>query len=472
MEFDPRYEGFRLGFGNWTVCWQRLTVMTFQRMVAAVSVLVAAAAACSGAAGTPVGSDSPDTSPPLGSEPFVDGELLRLDLPRSDVVVSDVDVAAVVRGDTALGFDLLEVIATDENVMVSPYSVGVSLSMLYAGARGLTASEIADVAHFDVEDSTLHAVRNYLDSQLEAASQPRAGDDREMFAIRPANSVWGQGGYPFLDDYLSVLAAYYGAGLRLVDFSSDPGFAADAINEWTEDATEGRISDLLAPGVIDETTRVVLVNAIWFKANWASKFDPDNTTEGPFTLADGTEISVPLMHTNLRTGYAETDLFEAVRLPYAGDAAMVVALPKTGTPADLISALTPDDLNIGWGDFIVDLTMPRFQFDTEVALKEGLQALGIEAVFVPPQAGADNTADLTGVTTNRELYVSNALHKTFIALDENGTEAAAATAQIIGVTSLPQPATFTADRPFLFWIVHTPTNEVLFLGQVTNPTKT
>jgi serpin B len=399
-------------------------------------------------------------------------QLLRLDLSRSDVVVSDVDVAAVVRGDTALGLDLLRVIASDRNLMVSPYSVGVSLSMLYTGTRGLTASEIADVAHFDVEDSTLHAVRNFLDSQLDATLQPRAGDDRELFAIRPANSVWGQGGYPFLDDYLSVLATYYGAGLRLVDFSSDPRSATDAINEWTEDATEGRISDLLPPDVIDETTRMVLVNAIWFKANWASNFDPENTTEGPFTLIDGTHVPVPLMHSNLRTGYTEPDLFQAVRLPYAGNAEMVVALPKGGTPADLVAALTPDDLNIEWGDFIVDLTMPRFQFETEVALKDALQALGIEAAFVKPQTGADNTADLTGLTTTRELYVSKALHKTVIALDENGTEAAAATAQIMGVMSLPQPATFTADRPFLFWIVHTPTNEVLFLGQVTNPANT
>ena len=179
-----------------------------------------------------------------------------------------------------------------------------------------------------------------------------------------------------------------------------------------------------------------------------------------------------MMHSGLRTGYTETELFAAVRLAYAGDAAMVVALPKLGSPADLVTTLTPDDLNIEWGDFIVDLTLPRFEFETEVPLKDALQALGIEAAFVPPRPGADDTADLTGITTVRELYVHEALHNPFIALDENGTEATAATAQIFGTTSLALPATFTADRPFLFWIEHTPTNEVLFLGQVTNPADT
>lgn len=147
----------------------------------------------------------------------------------------------------------------------------------------------------------------------------------------------------------------------------------------------------------------------------------------------------------------------------------VIALPKTGTPADLAAALDPDALNIEWNDSLVELTLPRFEFESEIALKQALQTLGMQAAFAPPTTGADDEADLTGITAIRELYVSEALHKTFVAIDEHGTEASAATAIIIGVTSAPTPVTLTVDRPFLFWIEHTPTGEPLFLGQVTNP---
>lgn len=439
------------------------------------------AAGCSGVMGSspsvpsapadPGGSDPADgkgaAQPP---QPFVVGELIQLDLPRSEAAVTADDVAAVVRGDRALGLDLLRVAAADENVMVSPYSVATALSMMYPGARGKTAAEIADVMHLDVDDDTLHEVHNSIDAALGAPPAPQEDDDtREPFAIRPANSAWGQGGYPFLDEYLTVLATHYGAGLRLLDFINNPHAATDTINDWTEEATEDRIQDLIPPDVIDELTRLVLVNAIWFKANWAEQFDPDATSQGPFTLLDGSQATVPLMHGSIRTGYAETDLFQAARLPYAGDAAMVIALPKTGTPAELAAALDPDDLNIPRGDYMVDLTLPRFDFESEVALKQALQDLGMRRAFVPPLRGADDEADLTGITAIRELYVSEALHKTFVAVDEHGTEAAAATALIIGITSAPTPVTFTVDRPFLFWIEHIPTTELLFLGQVTNP---
>jgi serpin B len=291
-------------------------------------------------------------------------------------------------------------------------------------------------------------------------------DTREPFTIRPANSAWGQGGYPFLDDYLSVLAENYDAGLRLLDYVGDPEGSRAVINEWVEDATEDRIKDLIPQGAITVDTRLALVNAIWFKANWFEPFDPDATTPGTFTLLDGTEIEVSLMHAGLRTGYVSTGQFEAVRLPYAGDAAMVVLLPKQGSPAELAADLTPDDLDIDWGEFRVDVTLPSFEFDAEIGLKSALQKLGMRAAFELPSADG---ADLTGITAVRELYVSDAFHKTFIALDEEGTEAAAATAIVVSLESAPEPATFTADRPFLFWIEHSSTGEMLFLGQVTNP---
>jgi serpin B len=249
----------------------------------------------------------------------------------------------------------------------------------------------------------------------------------------------------------------------VADFAADPDGSTDLINSWVEEATEDRIQDLIPPGTITDLTRLVLVNAIWFKANWADKFDPEQTEPGTFTLLDGSEITVPLMHSTNTGLYAETGKFTAVRLPYAGDAAMVVLLPPAGTsPADLAASLTPADLDIEFGGYQLDLKLPKFEFETEVALKAALQAVGMVEAFT-------GDADLSGITEAMDLFVQDALHKSFIALDENGTEAAAATALVVGLTSAPPPASFAADRPFLFWIEHGSTGEMLFLGQVTDP---
>ena len=401
------------------------------------------------------------------TEAFSPGEVIRLDLPRTTAAVTEADIAAVVAADAAFGLDILRVTAGNENLMVSPYSIATALSMLYPGAKGVTATEIAEVLHLSVDDATLHAVRNHIDEALATPPPPMGDEDtREPFTIRPANSAWGQGGYPFLDDYLTILAESYGAGLRLLDYVGDPEGSREIINGWVEEATEDRIKDLIPEGAITVDTRLALVNAIWFKANWFEPFDAALTEPGTFTLLDGTEIEVPLMHSSLRTGYANTDRFEAVRLPYAGDAAMVVLLPKKGSPAELAAELDPGDLDISWGEYRVEITLPSFEFEAEIGLKSALQELGMRTAFELPSGDG---ADLTGITATRELYVSDAFHKTFIALDEEGTEAAAATAIIVSLESAPQPATFVADRPFLFWIEHSSTGEMLFLGQVTIP---
>lgn len=416
---------------------------------------------------------SPPPSPAPGSPnatvPFTNGEEVKLEVPRATTGVAESDLTAVVTGDRQFGLDLLQAVADDENVLLSPYSIATALSMLFAGARGTTATEIADVLHVTVDSDVLHAARNEIDQLLVAAPPPPGVDDtREPFTIRPANAAWGQGGYPFSPDYLEVLATYYGAGLRLTDFAADPAGATDTINQWVEDATENRIQDLIPPGTIDAASRLVLVNAIWFYANWADPFEPDLTEPGQFTLVDGSELTVPMMHGSPQAGYAATDLYEAVRLPYAGDAAMVVMLPNQGTPADLIGELSPDAMAPRWTNASLDVTMPSFEFESEIPLKQVLMDLGIRTAFEAPSPTAG--ADLTGITPARELFVTDALHKAFIALDEHGTEAAAATALVVGLTAAgPPPQNFVADRPFLFWIEHVPTGEVLFLGQVTNP---
>lgn len=430
-------------------------------ILVAISLLLAACGTDDEAATTTT------TGPPEATEttvPFQAGELARLDIPRAEAAVSDTDIAAVTRSDAAFGLDLLRATAGDENTMISPYSIATALSMLYPGARGATAEEIAAVLHLEVSDDTLHAVRNAIEQALSKEPGPAGPDDtREPFTIRPANSAWGQGGYPFLDEYLEVLASQYGAGLRLLDFIDDAAGATDTINTWVEEVTEDRIKDLIPDGAITGLTRLVLVNAIWFKANWEEKFNPELTTDGPFRLADGGEITVPMMHGSFLTGFTSNELFEAVRLRYAGDAAMVIAIPKNRSLADLVDTITIDDVDVNWANYQVDVTMPSFEFEAEIGLKGALQQLGMLDAFDPANA------DLTGITAARELFVSDAFHKTFIAVDENGTEAAAATALVVGLTSAPEPASFTVDQPFLFWIEHTSTGELLFLGQVVDP---
>ncbi len=443
--------------------------MRTTRLTGLIVVLALILAACGGGDTAITTTPQTPTTTNGGTDPggFTPGEVISVEVARVTPTVDDEDIEEVAAADARFGLDVFEVVAGDDNVMLSPYSIATALSMLYPGARGDTAAEIADVLHLSVDDATLHQVRNAIDARLGDTPPPMGEDDtRAPFTIRPANSAWGQGGYPFLDGYLLTLAENYGAGLRIVDYVGDTEGSRQVINEWVEDATEDRIQDLIPEGAITVDTRLSLVNAIWFKANWFEPFDPERTEPGTFTRLDDTGVETPLMHADLRTGYAETDRFQAVRLPYAGDAAMVVLLPTTGSPAELAAALDVSDLDIAWQEHIVDLTLPSFEFEAEISLKPALQALGMRAAFERP---VGDGADFTGITEVRELFVTDAFHKTFIALDEEGTEAAAATAIIIGLESAPQPATFTADRPFLFWIEHGSTGEMLFLGQVTDP---
>lgn len=406
---------------------------------------------------------SPTTTPPSTEVPFTQGELIALDLPRSEGRVSPADLESVVTGDALMGLALLGELAGEDNFMISPYSIATALSMLHPGARGATAEEIAAVLNLEVDATTLYEVRAHIDTMLAAEAELPPDDDREPFTIRPANSAWGQGGFPFEEAYLEVLARNFGAGMRVVDFVGDPAGSTDTINSWVEDVTEDRIEDLIPPGVVNVDTRLVLVNAIWFKANWLEPFSPEATAPGDFTLLDGSKVTVPLMRTSTRGQYVATDGYEAVRIAYAGDAAMVIMLPPEGTsPLELAATLSAADIRPQFGVYQLELTMPKFQFESDAALKPALQTLGMTSAF-------SEAADLSGITDAAELFVQDALHKSFIALDENGTEAAAATALVVGLTSAPPPAEFTADRPFLFWIEHTTTGEMLFLGQVANP---
>lgn len=395
-------------------------------------------------------------------------ETLQSDEPReTNPEVSDAELTALVRGNTAFAVDLYRRLAEqDGNLFVSPHSISVALAMTYAGARDETAAQMADVLHFTRPEDDLHAAFNALDLRL----TPPEDADEEAFVLHIANSLWAEEDYTFRDAFLDLLARHYGAGLWLVSFKTAYEEARAAINEWVEEETEGKIEDLIPEGGVNDLTRLVLANAIYFNAKWTHTFPEGSTQDGPFTTLEGEEVTVPMMRWSepQRVPYTTGDGFQAVELPYrGGEAAMVLLVPDEGQFTDFEDALTGERLQA-----IVDametqgvaLTMPKFQYEAEFSLAKTLQAMGMTDAF------SNEKADFSGMDGTRDLLITDVFHKAFVAVDEEGTEAAAATAVIVGLESMPvMDAELTVDRPFIYLIRDTETGAVLFLGRVVDP---
>ena len=323
--------------------------------------------------------------------------------------------------------------------------------------------------HFTLPEDNLHNAFNAFDLILTSEPQNPSGDAGEELKLHIANSTWGQKDYYFIPAFLDTLALYYGAGINLVDFISDPNACRLIINEWVSRETEERIQDLLPPGSISTLTRLVLANAIYFKANWLYPFDESYTKDGPFTLLDGTNVTAPLMFQSTTTQYYEVPgEFSAVKLPYQGEKknSMIIILPEVGNFETFENNFTNQTLTAiiqGLARYRVELTLPRFDYEWEDSFKGILKSLGMEDAFTP------YVADFSGIDGTKDLYISDVLHKAFIAVDEIGTEAAAATAIIIDIVSMPPLAVMTIDRPFLFVIRNDDTGAILFLGRVLAP---
>jgi len=375
---------------------------------------------------------------------------------------------ALADGNAAFAFDLYHILAAEDgNLFFSPYSSSVALAMTYAGANGDTAGQMAEALHFSLPPDQLHAAFNAYSLDLQARAEAEV--EGTPFELSIANSLWGQQGFPFLPEFLDLLAENYGAGMRLVDYASDPEAARQAINQWVSDETREKIQDLIPSGAIDTLTRLVLANAIYFKAAWLHQFDPDTTQPAPFHLLDGSTVDVPMMHQEEPYGTALGDGYQAVELPYEnGDVSMLVILPDEGQFQAVEAALSPEMIqgileNLTYGSVI--LTLPRFTYESAFDLNDALGALGMTDAFDLARA------DFSGMDGNRDLYIGNVVHKAFVAVDENGTEAAAATAVIMQITSaLPgEPIVFTVDRPFLYLIRDMRTGGILFVGRVVAP---
>jgi serpin B len=380
---------------------------------------------------------------------------------------------ALVEGNTAFAFDLYQQIADQEgNLFYSPFSISAALAMTYAGARGQTEAEMASTLRFDLPQADLHPAFGALIADLTAVPEP-ASEDETPFTLNIANALWGQDGFPFREDYMALLDASYDTGLEVVDFTADPDGVRETINAWVEDQTEDRIQDLIPDGVINPLTRLVLANAIYFNAGWVYTFEDYATQDEPFTLLDGSTVTVPTMRTQHDFRYAEGEGFQAVELPYEGrDASMLVILPAEGefeAFEDTLSAETFAEI-VDALDFItVNLAFPRFEYEYTLNLTDTLQAMGMVEPFT-------EAADLTGMFdpdgTGENLFISAVLHKAFVSVDESGTEAAAATAVIVEATSAPlieEIVEMRVDRPFVFVIRDHVTGAVLFVGRVVNP---
>ncbi len=399
----------------------------------------------------------------------VSGEVLKSDKSRVTAPsASAADMTALVDGNTTFGFDLYRILSkTEGNIFYSPYSISAALAMTYAGAKGDTAKHMADTLHFTLPQSRLHTAFNSLDIEMSKRGEGARGKDGKGFRLHVVNAIWGQKNYSFLPSFLDVLAENYGAGLRIVDFIQETEKSRTKINTWVSDQTEDRIKDLIPAGAIDTQTRLVLTNAIYFNAAWLNQFSASATANAPFHMIDGKDKTVPMMKQTESYGYAEGDGYQAVELPYDGRAlSMIVLLPRAGQFTSFQGSLDAQKVKGIIGTLKnkqVALTMPKFQFDSEFSLKKALVALGMEVEFT-------SDADFSGMTGNRDLFISDVIHKAFVAVDEKGTEAAAATAVIMSVTAMPlQPVEVTVDRPFIFLIRDVKTGAVLFIGQILNP---
>jgi serpin B len=399
---------------------------------------------------------------------------------------TDFDLAA--NATNEFGVDLHRQLATgNQNLCVSPFSIESALGMTFAGADGDTRSEMARVLHFSSDAAAVAASFASLQHSLEDMTTKTAelvkksrefGGPSDPITLNIANRLFARKDYDFRQNFLSLVKRNYGAAFEPLDFVADPKAATELINKWVADQTRDKIRDLIPADALNKLTRLVLANALYLKAPWADPFSEKTTQPEAFHVRGGAPVNVPTMRKTARFGYAKREGFTAVTLPYVGsDLQFVVLLPDdvNGLRA-LESKLSADVLakcaKLEAQD--VDLHLPKFKLEPPtIALAQNLQALGMKSAFDIPQGSADFDK-MAPRKPNDYLYISNVFHKTFIAVDEEGTEAAAATAVVMmRATAMrgpkPPPVEVRVDRPFVYAIQHVPSGVCLFLGRVTEP---
>jgi serpin B len=373
------------------------------------------------------------------------------------------DARSLVEANNRFAFDLYARLrGPSDNLFLSPFSISTAFAMTYAGAAGRTADEMASVFRFPLEQERLHPTYGALVRSLDRGSQLGG------YELRVANRTWGQQGFPFVDEFLRITREDYGAEMQQADFVKDFESARRSVNSWVEQQTRDRIRDLFPPGSIDADSRLVLANAIYFKGLWASQFDRDLTRDGTFHLSATERVSVPIMRQNGVGRMASLAGARMLELRYQGkDLSMLIVLPdRVDGLAEVEASLTPEALQQaieGLRDTPSSLpvAIPRFRIESKFMLGSTLSAMGM------PSAFDAHAADFSGIDGRRDLFISAAIHQAFVEVNEEGTEAAAATGVVVGITSVP--VAFVADHPFLFLIHDNVTGSILFMGRLMDP---
>ncbi|KUG20451.1 MAG: serpin family protein [Methanomicrobiaceae archaeon] len=381
-------------------------------------------------------------------------------------------IDSVAAGNNRFACDLYRNLADDPkyaetNLFFSPYSISSALAITYEGARGTTADEIRSVLHLPENDTLRREGFSGINARMNSVDA--------ACTLRTANALWAEETYQFLPEYIETAERYYGANATNIDFINAPEESRSTINRWVEERTEEKIRDLLPPGSIDPVTRLVITNAIYFEGTWVKQFDENLTRDDDFRVAPERAVRVPMMQ---RTGedavfnYTETGTVQVLGMPYAHESgrqlSMLVILPNDENLTAAEAALDPEQIGELRQSLVsqrVDVFFPKFTLETEYSLPETLAAMGMPTAF----SGA---ADLSGMDGTRDLFISDVIHKAFVDVDEEGTEAAAATAVVVRLVSAPQNndiPVFRADHPFVFLILDDDTGNILFIGRVANP---
>jgi serpin B len=380
----------------------------------------------------------------------------------SAAAVDDTDLKTLVADNNRFALDLYARLRQKPgNLFFSPYSISSALAMTYAGSRNRTETEMAGAMHYSLGQERLHPAFAALGARFETI---RAKNEVEFTA---ANALWPHKTYQFLPEYLELNRRHYGVEITPVDYVADAEGARRRINDWVEGKTAGKIKDLIGPDVLDSLTRLVLTNAIYFKGSWLAQFEKDATRPMPFRLDATRTKDLPTMFRNGAYRYHADETLQALELPYKGDdLSMIVLLPRA---VDGLAAIEKDlDADRLAGiiarlrEAEVNVFLPKFSVTSQFGLSDILQAMGMKDAF-------SMAADFSGMDGTTDLLITAVIHKAFVAVDEEGTEAAAATAVVIGLKSMPMIETFRADHPFLFLIREKSTGAILFLGRVTDP---
>jgi serpin B len=430
-----------------------------QCSITAIAILLIVFAGCTGTA--PAQPVSPVEKTPVGQTP-------------TPVIMTDAgSTKAVADASNRFAFDLYSRLAKDReytgsNIFFSPFSLSSALAITYEGARGKTADEIRSVFYFPASDSARRRGFAGLNAGI------NSGDP--SYSLRTANALWAEKTYPFLTEYVSTAERSYGAKTTNLDFKGNPEDSRITINTWVEDKTENRIRDLIPSGVIDPMTRLVITNAIYFKGDWVKQFDKNKTTDADFRISPGRIVRVSMMQRTDEDAiylYMENSDLQMLSMPYehttGKELSMIVLLPKsdslTATEASL-TAGTLSALQQSATSRRVMVYFPKFILKTKYSLPETLGAMGMPTAFT-------GNADFSGMDGTNNLLISDVIHQAFVDVNEEGTEAAAATAVVMKLAAAPanpEPVpVFRADHPFIFLIQDDETGAILFMGRVVDP---